>query len=228
MKRYKWFRISLPLRLGQLVKRLGQLSFGAERESGFLFVAGAQGRFRFRYFRRTKVAVNVVDENGGPSTQVIDAVESFEFEFSDAGEFLLLRIDEPPRSIKSLLDRLEQVCGGVLSVSLLSFAFGDHGLILDGLQSYKLVALKGVGADRRQRYVARVEVASREGIVIEQLSLLRGLEFSIDNSTYEVLCGLGRGQVSFSSSGVVKLGDQVAETLLEAVERYLQKNGSAI
>lgn len=225
MKRYKWFHVTLPLRLSQLSNRLVRFPFVTDKDSGFLHISGALGRVRFRYFRRTKVVVSVVDEAGIPSAQVIDSVESFEFELFELGEAFLIRVDEPPRSIKSLLDSLEQVCGNGLSVSLVTFPFERHELILAGQRSCKLVALKGTGADRRRRYVARVEVASREGIVFEQLSVLRGLDFSIDSSTYEVINELGRGQVSFSGSGIVRFGDQVAESLLEAVERYLQKSG---
>lgn len=221
MKRYKWFQVGLLMDFRVLLSRLSHFPFLADTESGFYYVAGDGDRVRFRFLRRVKVIVGVVDELGSPATHAIDSVESFEFELIRSAETLLLRIDEPPRSIKSLLDRLEEICEGGFSVVLVTFPFDCHRLILSGLKSCRLVALKGAGADRRRKYVARVEVASREGIVLEQLTVLSGLEFSIENSTYEVEIDQGRGQVAFLCSGVVRFGDQVADSLLVSVEGYL-------
>lgn len=221
MKRYKWFRVDIPIDYRVLIRRLSRLPFSADTGSGFHYVAGDGGRVRFRYLRRVKVIVGVIDELGGPATQVIDSVESFEFELVESGDSVLVRIDEPPRSIKSLLDSLERVCGGGLAVVLVTFPFESHRLMLSELKSSRLLALKGAGADHGRKYVARVEVASREGIVLEQLKVLSGLEFSIENSTYEVVTDQGRGQVAFLSSGVVRFGDQVADNLLVSIENYL-------
>lgn len=221
MKRYKWFRVDLPIDFRVLLRRLSRFPFLADTESGFHFVAGDGDRVRFRFLRRVKVIVGVFDELGGPATQVIDSVESFEFELVESFDSILVRIDEPPRSIKSLLDSLERVCGGGLAVVLVTFPFESHRVMLSELKSSRLVALKGAGADHGRKYVARVEVASREGIVLEQLEVLSGLEFSIENSTYEVVTDQGRGQVAFLSSGVVRFGDQVADNLLVSIENYL-------
>jgi hypothetical protein len=221
MKRYKWFRVGVPIDFRVLLRRLNRLPFLADTDSGFHYVAGDGGRVRFRYLRRVKVIVGVLDELGSPATQVIDSVESFEFELVESVDTVLVRIDEPPRSIKSLLDSFERVCGGGLAVVLVTFPFESHRLMLSGLKSSRLVALKGAGADHGRKYVARVEVASREGIVLEQLTVLSGLEFSIENSTYEVMTDQGRGQVAFLSSGVVRFGDQIADNLLASVESYL-------
>ncbi|GAA6141944.1 hypothetical protein [Hydrogenophaga sp. 5NK40-0174] len=221
MKRYKWFRISLPIDLQLLLDRLNSNPFLGDVDFGFGFVAGSGGRIRFRYYRRVKLVVGFVDERGDPANRLIDSIESFEFEFISSNGLLIIRIDDPPRSIKSLLDRLERACGEGFSVELMTFPFDCHQIILSGPKSTRLIALKGAGADRRRNYVARVEVASREGIVLEHLTVLRGLDFSIENSTYEVITNEGKGQVAFLASGVVRFSDQIADSLLVAFEGYL-------
>lgn len=71
--------------------------------------------------------------------------------------------------------------------------------------------------------VARMEFASKQGMIVENMKLLDGIRYNVDSAVFELIYEGVRGQVAFSSSGVVKVSGHLAPRLVHLIERDLPK-----
>ena len=85
----------------------------------------------------------------------------------------------------------------------------------------KLLGLKVVGAVVADDLVARMEFASKEGMVIENMTVLDGLKYKVSYAVFELVLGGLKGQIAFAANGTVRVGGQAAPKLLSLVEQDL-------
>lgn len=90
-----------------------------------------------------------------------------------------------------------------------------------GIESAKLTGLSVSGAVVDQDLVAKLEFASKKGMDVEKIRWLRGLEYKIDSSAFEVTYRGLKGQVVLSSGGTVKVSGPLSPRLVAQIERYL-------
>jgi len=106
---------------------------------------------------------------------------------------------------------------------LLTFEKAKPTTVFESIQAFKLIGLKVVGAVVEEDLVARMEFASKQGMVVEKMKLLEGLRYKVDSATYELVYEGIRGQLAFSSSGTVKVSGQLAPRLVHLIEQDLAK-----
>jgi len=222
MKRYKWYKLGLPGSLQKFIKSIKNVSLGSDSQFGFLQIEGDSGRPRFQYFFRSKVFLTLIDSAGASNRQEFEAVDSIEFEILRGTEKVWLRVDDPPRSLRQFFNDLEKVVGFGFSVKPEVFTVLDQRAMLERVDSSKMVGFKGLGSDASAKLIARVEVASKEGVEPEGLPLLRTLEYKIDHATFDIAHRTLKGQVTFTASGIIRLGGALEPYLLGCVEEQLQ------
>jgi hypothetical protein len=217
--RYRWFRIEIPPGKGDLVTRIARFKFSQGATWGFATSDNRSSSFRFLW--RTKVIVNRLDENGIPNSEEVESINFSDFCISEVGGLSFLRIENPPRTTRDLLNALETVFGMGFTTQPVQFDRAQPSTFFNSVTSSKLVGLKVAGAVVGEDLVARMEFASKEGMHPENMSLLDGLKYKVDLAVFEVLFQGLRGQVSFSSSGMVKIGGQLANLLVSLIEADL-------
>lgn len=228
MKRYRWFAVGLDNSLHQLVERLRLRPMIDERDSGFLFLdaLGDKGRSRFRYFRRSSIQVTVLDMNGNAAKQNIATVDGLEFELFQDSEKTWLRIDEPPRSLRDFMNSLEETAGFGFSVDPVTFSLEEQKTALMSLDAIKLIGFKGIGNSAHHKLITRFDVVSKEGLEPDRLEFLHDLDFKTEQATYEVTFQMSKGQITFTSSGVVRTAGTLTPYLVSCVERELSRVSS--
>lgn len=222
MTRYRWFRLGLPQSFQRFVRGIERTPLAASAQFGFLPVAARSDRSRFRYLERSKVPIAVLDAAGNATHQMVDSVESIDFEAFQAGKVTLLRIDSPPRSIRGFLNSLEQVIGLGFSAEPITFGARQQRAVLQRVDASRMTGFKGVGNDATAKFVTRIEVASKEGLEPDELSFLRGLQLKVDHSTFEVMYEMLRGQITFAATGQVRIGGHLEPYLLGCIESWLE------
>ena len=132
-----------------------------------------------------------------------------------------LRIENPGRNVRDLLNALEALVGMGFTVRPIVFDKGQPSTVFRSVDASKLVGLKVVGAVLADDLVARMEFASKEGMVIEKMNVLNGLKYKVEHAVFELVLGGLKGQISFAANGTVKISGQVAPKLVSLVEKDL-------
>ncbi|WP_265583791.1 hypothetical protein [Chitinimonas koreensis] len=107
------------------------------------------------------------------------------------------------------------------TVKPITFNGGKVTSLFEQVGASKLVGLKVVGAVIKDDVVARMEFASKQGMVVENMNLLDGVNYKIESAVFEVIYEGIRGQVSFGSTGLVKISGKITPKLVNLIEMDL-------
>ena len=222
--RYRWFRVRIPLTNGTIRDAIERLRFRPDTPHGFmtLEVAGLSSQ-NYRFLWRTRVPVVAMDNDGATSTQFVDGIEFTDFGISSVDGVHFLRVENPSRSARELLNCLETALGFGFTADPVKFDKQKPTTLFASVSASKLVGLKVVGALHGDGVVARMEFASKEGMDPAQLQVLSSLEYRVDSAVYEVFFHGARGQVSFAANGLVKVSSQLAAKIVNLIESDLPR-----
>lgn len=219
--RYRWFRIQLPAQARDLATLVDARSFDSTSTSGFARVPGGVGEPSYRFLWRSRVVVTRLDPDGVPTYEQIDSVSFTDFALVEVAGLTFLRIENPGRNVRDLLNALETLVGMGFTVKPVEFDKGQPYTVFRSVDASKLVGLKVVGAVLADDLVARMEFASKQGMVVENLTVLDGLKYKVEHAVFELVLGGLKGQIAFAANGTVKISGQVAPKLVGLVEQDL-------
>jgi hypothetical protein len=221
--RYRWYRIQLPRGDLDLADIVAERPLTQDASFGFSRLEGDIGAPKFRFLWRMKVIVTRLDDEGTPSYEDVASVSFTDFAIVSIDGTTFLRVENPGRNIRDLLNAIESLVGLGFTSKPITFDKAKPTTIFESVETTKLVGLKVVGAVIDEDLVARMEFASKQGMIIEKMKLLDGLIYKIDSAVYELIYEGLRGQVAISSSGVVKVSGQLAPRLVYLIEHDLPK-----
>lgn len=217
--RFRWFRIQLPARARDLAALVATCPF--ESASAYGFARAASGGASYRFLWRSRVVVTKLDAEGAPTYEQIDSVSFTDFAVVELSDLTFLRVENPGRNIRDLLNALETLAGMGFTAKPVTFEKERPSTVFNSVDSSRLVGLKVVGAVLADDLVARMEFASKEGMSVERMAVLDGLKYKVELAVFELfLTGL-KGQVSFAANGTVKISGQLAPKLISLVEQDL-------
>lgn len=220
--RFRWFRLKIPASSRDFASSLSRIKFDADNPYGFTVSDSDDSTGpTYRFLWRTTVLVTRVDEDGTPSVQPVDSVDFSDFRISDIDGITFLRVENPGRNVRDLLNALEAVVGMGFTVEPVLFDRAQPSTVFNNVTTSKLVGLKVINAVVAHDVVARMEFASKDGIDPSKLEVLKGLTYKVEHAAFEVLFQGLRGQVSFAASGMVKINGKIAGKLASFIERDL-------
>lgn len=221
--RYRWFRIQLPIRAQDFPALVAKCPFDSTSAYGFAQVSSGGSGDAYRFLWRMRVVVTKLDADGVPTYEQIDSVSFTDFSVVDLDEITFLRVENPGRNIRDLLNALETLAGLGFTAKPVAFDKGRPSTVFDSVDSSKLVGLKVVGAVLADDLVARMEFASKEGMVVENMTVLSGLHYKVENAVFELVLNGLKGQLAFAANGAVKISGQLAPKLIGLIEQDLPR-----
>lgn len=221
--RFRWYRIQLPREAASLPSVIDSRPLTPDASFGFSRVEGTIGTTVYRFLWRTTIVVTQFDDSGAPSFQEVASVNFTDFAVLPVAGDTFLRIENPGRNIRDLLNALESLVGLGFTSRPITFEKARPTTVLESVEATKLVGLKVVGAVVDEDLVARIEFASKQGMLVEKMKLLDSLRYKQESASYELLFEGIRGQLTFSSSGLVKVSGQLAPQLVHLIELDLPK-----
>lgn len=219
--RYRWFRIQLPIRAQDFPALVAKCPFDSTSAYGFTRVPSGGGGTAYRFLWRIRVAVTKLDTDGTPIYEQIDSVSFTDFSVVASGKLTFLRVENPGRNIRDLLNALETMAGLGFTAKPVAFEKGRPTAVFDSVDSSRLVGLKVVGAVLADDLVARMEFASKEGMVVENMAVLSGLQYKVEHAVFELVLNGLKGQLAFAANGAVKISGQLAPKLIGLIEQDL-------
>lgn len=225
LTRYRWYRIQLPVAVADLAYVVARCPFHPDVSFGFSRVEGDFGGPRFRFLWRTKVVVTRLDDDGLPAYEEVASVSFTDFAVVLVDAMTFLRIENPGRNIRDLLNALESLAGLGFTAKPMTFDRIKPTTVFEQVHVSKLVGLKVVGAVLDEDLVARMEFVSKHGMVVDRMRFLDKLQYKVELAVFELIYEGVRGQAAFSSSGAVKISGQLAPKLVHLIELDLPKLG---
>lgn len=219
--RYRWFRIQLPSRARNLAELVGSYTFDATSPSGFAKVHGSASGTTYRFLWRSRVVITKLDSEGNPIFEQIDSVNYTDFALVKVGDLVFIRVENPGRNVRDLLNALETLAGMGFTAKPVTFERGQPTTVFGSVDASRLVGLKVVGAVIADDLVARMEFASKEGMVIKNMTFLTGLKYKVQHAAFEIIIGGLKGHISFAANGVVKISGPISPKLVGLVEEDL-------
>jgi hypothetical protein len=169
------------------------------------------------------VVVTRFDDKSTPSYEAVASVNFTDFTIITVDDVVFLRVKNPGRNIRDLLNALEFLVGLGFASKPITFEKAMPTTVFESVDVTKLVGLKVVGAVINEDLVARMEFVSKQGMIVENIKLLDSLRYNLDSAVFELIYEGVRGQVTFTSSGLVKISGQLALRLVHLIERDFPK-----
>lgn len=221
--RFRWYRIQLPRGATDLGELVEKSPFLAESLYGFSRISASLGGSSHRFFWRTKVVITRLDKDDSPIYEQVASVSFTDFAVVVVEKVIFLRIENPGKNIRDLLNALESIVGMGFTAKQITFDRAKPTSVFEQVDIAKLVGLKVVGAVVGADLVARMEFSSKEGMIVENMAVLNGLQYKVDLAIFELLYKSIRGQVSFAANGAVKISGALAPKLVNFIEQDLPR-----
>ncbi|MGQ5522634.1 hypothetical protein ACUHMQ_05155 [Chitinimonas sp. PSY-7] len=219
--RYRWYRIQLPRDIPGLDELIDNCPFGQDTNQGFTRVNSELGHLNHRFLWRSTVVVSQVDESGDTFYQEVASVNFTDFAIINIKGTVFLRIENPGRSIKDLLNALESLVGLGFTSKLVTFEKKEPVTVFEKTEVVKLIGLKVTEAILGEGIIGRMEFTSSEGITPEKLTILTDIPHKTESASFELIYGGVKGLLSFNSNGTVKVSGQLAPRLIYLIEKDL-------
>lgn len=221
--RYRWYRVRFPNTRMNIDEALSRNPFTKESTSGFSKEEDDFGMTKYRFFWRTSVLVTRLDDDGRPSHEELSSVSFTDFSIIIIDDEKFIRIENPGRSIRELLNKLESAVGLGFTCRPVTFEGVNPKEIFKNADVIRQIGARVIGAVVSSDVVARMDIVSKQGMTIENLSMLDGINYKIDASSFDLVFNGVRGSVSFSSGGLVKVSGQLAPTISSLIEQNLSR-----
>lgn len=219
MNRHRWFSVGLGLTLPKFLKKLEKVEFREGCRFGFISIESDRlDRFCFQLLRKTVVQIPFLGASGKMEYRGIDALVDLKFELFEKNGRIWLKIEDPPRSIKEFMNVIEGVAGFGFSAEPYIFSTTSQKSALERFENFRLVGFRGLGNSIQNKLIVRLDAVSKEGLEPERLDLIKGLNFKMDQTTYEVSHKMLKGQVTFLASGLVRTVGAVTPYLVDSLE----------
>ena len=220
--RYRWYRIQIPRRSAGLSTIIAQQQLTDDTGFGFQSIVGEVDQPKYRFAWRTKVVLTRLDDEGSPSYEEVASLSFTDFVIIQMDGVTFLRIENPGRSLRELFNALESLIGFGFTSKQLTFEKAKPTTVFKNIEVMKLIGLKVVGAVIDEDLVARIEFASKQGIVSEKkMKLLERMQYTVESAVFDLVFEGLRGQLAFSSNGTVKISGRLAPRLGRLIEEDL-------
>lgn len=220
--RYRWFNIGMPCSFARLAEKLQNHKLSENIESGFTIEGVGPTQISGNFFCKSRLRLLQVQPDGSTAEEIVSTITLFAFSIFSRSNKTWLRISDPPRSARELTNALEQAIGMGFFAESVFFSHATFNSILERFDECRLISTKGLAALHESNAIARIEIACKDGIDLERLPILKGLEYVVDTAAFEVTFRREKGQLSFTKSGLVRVNGRLSEHIVELIEESLR------
>lgn len=218
ISRYKWYQVRLPCSVAEFFTRLRDVGYDNTSTTGFLT---SESGSTFRYIWPSTINTVRLDSELNYEYQQVATVNSQSVTVLNERS-IIFRFESPARSIREILNALEIAVGFGFSCELIVISDSLVQAALEKATSKTLNSLKVSGAIPEANSLARIELASKNGINTESVKLLGLADFLVEAASYEVVYKGVKGQIGFSRSAACKISGPLTPFILSIIENALQ------
>lgn len=222
ISRYKWYKVRLPCSISELLQKLRNNGYDADAALGFIV---NEGEDSFRYIWPSTVSAVRFDAEGNEEVQKFVTINS-QLVVILEGEMIVFRMENPSRSTRELMGAIEKCVGFGFSCEQIPIKDQLVKVALRSAENSKINSLKLAGAIDGAKILARVELASKEGIDPRHIDNFGFRDYVVESASYEAFYKGLKGHVGYSRTGVCKLSGALSPFILGNLEAELVRRRS--
>ncbi|MHC9034252.1 hypothetical protein ACYTTR_00845 [Cobetia marina] len=219
--RYRWYRLKSPISHSSLLDLMMNEEITSEKNQGYSLLHSENKEITFRFFWRVKITTTRLDQDGETFHEELFTLNSQDCTLTRTGDKYLLRLENPGRSSRELFNSLEELMGMGFYSKALVLSNENINELLKKLDISKLTGIKLTGGVENNEMVARIDLASKKGIILENLPMLEGVKYKIDSASYEIMTKGTKGNFSYTPTGLVRISGQLSPMLLALIESIM-------
>lgn len=217
LAKYRWYTVRFPRPLPETFALLDAYRQDDGQKRSFATDLASSS---FEFFWRTPLYATSIDDDGQEQRSEFFSTNRQKAHVVGQNK-LMLRLENPPRSSKEMLNCLEDVVGfGFVCQPVVV----TEEIVLQAISEFSPIILSSVkmsGGFPSIAAVGRIELASKAGLDKSHLDSF-GLEgATVESASYSVRHRGLSGQIGFSRTGVCKISGELAPLLMSSVERSL-------
>lgn len=221
--RFKWYKLIVPNGLQNLGRDLLRSQLTAETDCGFRIRTEDRSGIHLRFAWRSTVVAMTVDEDGNPSPTPIATVNFIDLKFFSLNSAVYLRVENPGKSSRALMNEIERVAGYGFAIQPIIFADSEPPKFFANFDQARLTGLKLINVVFDRHVVGRIELASKEHIDLKSIADSTGKAYVVDTATFDVAANMIRGQLSFNRNGLVRVSERIAPQFLDMFESSIEE-----
>lgn len=221
--RYRWYKVKTydtKIRWDDL----SSMKIDNNNSYGFLAAQTTSDGKKFRFFWRTSVSITKLDSEGTPVSESVASFDYQDFFIKEIGKFILMRVENPGRSLRELFNALEDFGKNSISTKLVTFENFNPSSIFEGVDVYKLTGIQINGATLASNLFADLSIKSKSQIDLSLIPFLKENTYTKENSTFELIKQGISGDVMISKNGTIKVSSEIANYVAHMIEKDIIKN----
>lgn len=217
ISRFKWYAIRFPCSVAEAFQKLERCRYDPTQATGFVVDASDSS---FQFFWTTPVFATIIDSDGVRSRNEILSVSSQQVHILGTDR-LVMRVQDPPRSSRELFNSLERLLGFGFTCDKITVTDALVRKSIDFFHSVTLNSVKISGSIPSMLAIARVELASKIGVEIDQVENFKLEGMIVDSASYTAKYRGLSGSVGFTRSGMCKISGELGPLIQSNIEGNL-------
>lgn len=218
----KYVDVTLPYSLDSAVKRLLSCSYVRGGTDGYEMVSSSKNEFSAKYIKSFQVVDKIVDPFGEEEEVIIKKYLIVPFAVSKISDGYVMRIENPPRSVRDLIKSLASVLGFGFSVAERNFDLLSVWLRIE--QSLKnrpkMLGISLSSVKIGEGATAKVEIVSSDNAYFAATEQF-GRFFGIDKIKVQALFSGALCSVIVRKGGILELSGEFSPDDFENIEHVI-------
>lgn len=226
MNAYRWFRVGHADGLVSLTDFLRVCDEPSESQ-WFEVLPSIGGVIKGRFVQRSSVYLEQMDDFGEIAPSAMTIVRAIFVVAIPCDKFIIVRVEDNHRMVSSFVSFVAMRLGFGLYVEpidvrpILDELMGGGGRLLTSIDSLKLVAIKVTGADPGRGISSRVEISSRHGFIVSEVSSMLPSGYILNSAKFEMTKVGVPGGLSINAQGRCCLTGKLSGFILNEIEMII-------
>lgn len=225
----KWLKITIPVDIFSLSEKLHSCAYKTGMDSGFELLSYDDSQLSAKYFER-HIEKEVIEDPFGEVSEVeMIRYQTIDFSiFSFEKENAVLMIENPPRSVKGLINALSQSIGFGFFIEVLNLNIHTFISFLKktfGGSSVKVLSLRANNIRLTEKTTGAIDVVSIGDALSDVTNFFNKNEVKVVKAKMSIFTGDSRSMLSISDTGHLIFSEELFETIKSYMSNVLTPNG---
>ena len=220
ISRFKWYMVRFPRSVAETLQKLENYRYSENQSRGFVVNTATSS---FEFFWPTPVYATAIDEDGQSRRSEFFSISRQQVDLL-VGKKMILRMQDPPRTLKELLNTLEDLIGFGFACEHIPITDQIISSAIADFHSVALNSVKFSGGLPNISALARVELVSKIGLEQKRVEEFGLQGLVIESASYFVKLKMLSGQVGFTRTGLCKISGDLAPLIQSKIENCIMES----
>jgi len=216
--RLRWFIAEFDLSISGLASALNEVQYGIKKPVGFEIIDIKKNIILAKFIQRETKVEEIINPLGKVEKYESTRYIVFDFKVTRLAKGkALIRVINPPASLKSFVMLISDICDNKLSIEKVELdlvSFYKKIENIDSIIRYDFIGLQASGIQFGKTSIAKMEIVSSSNVFEEFLYKYNNKKYKLDKIKFKARVNSGDELAELSSSGSAKCTKGI-ESVLE-------------